>query len=74
MKFENVIESVIIIYSLIKILTVEAPHFSSQAAIDTFRIGWVTGHYTLKSFFDTNVTANVIKMVIPSKIGLNYQL
>ena len=49
-------------------LTVDTRYFSSQTGITTFRIGWVTGHKTFDCFFDANVTANSIKMVVPSKI------
>ena len=60
-------------YYNLKMLTVDALYFSSQTGITTFRIGRVTCHKTFDCFFDTNVTANSIKMVIPSKAGLNYR-
>ena len=51
-------------------LTVETGYFSSQAAIDTFRIGWVTSRNAFESFLDTDIMANsTIKMVVPSEIG-----
>ena len=52
-------------------LTVETGYFSSQAAIDTFRIGWVTSRNAFESFLDTDIMANSIKMVVPSKIDLS---
>ena len=52
-------------------LTLDACDFSSQTAIDTFRIGWVTGRNAFESFLDTDIMANSIKMVVPSKIDLS---
>ena len=53
-------------------LTLDAGHFSPETAIDTFRIGWVTDHNAFECFFDANIMANSIKMVISSNVGLNY--
>ena len=53
----------------VKMLTFEAFDFSSKAAIDTFGIGWITGRDAFESFFDANIMANSIKMVISSRIG-----
>ena len=50
-------------------LTFDAGDFSSETAIDTFRIGWITGRDAFESFFDANIMANSIKMVIPSRVG-----
>ena len=50
-------------------LTFDAGYFSSQTAIDAFRIGWITSRNAFESFFDTNIMAKSIKMVIPSKLG-----
>ena len=53
-------------------LTVETRYFSSQTVIDAFRFSWVTDHNAFESFFDANIMANSIKMVISSNVGLNY--
>ena len=50
-------------------LTFDAGYFSSQTTIDAFRIGWITSRNAFESFFDTNIMAKSIKMVIPSKLG-----
>ena len=52
----------------IKLLTLDAGDFSSQTGIDTFRIGWITSRNAFESFLDTDIMANSIKMVVPSKI------
>ena len=52
-------------------LTFDAGYFSSQTAIDAFRIGWITSRNAFESFFDTYIMANSIKMVIPREVGLN---
>ena len=49
-------------------LTVETRYFSSQTVIDAFRVCYVTGHNAFESFFDANIMANNIKMVIPSNV------
>jgi len=49
----------------VKILTVDAVDFSSQTARDAFRIGWITGRNAFESFFDANIIANSIKIIIP---------
>ena len=55
----------------IKLLTLDAGDFSSQTAIDTFRISWITSRNAFESFLDTDIMANSIKMVVPSKIDLS---
>ena len=51
-------------------LPLDACDFSSQTAIDTFRIGGVTSRNAFESFLDTDIMTNSIKMVVPSKIYL----
>ena len=50
-------------------LTFDAGDFSSQTSIDAFRIGWITGRDAFESFFDADIMANSIKMVVPSEVG-----
>ena len=51
-------------------LTLDAVDFSSQTAIDAFRIGWITGRHAFESFFGANIMTNSIKMIIPSEVEL----
>ena len=57
----------------VNMLTFDAGYFSSQAAIDTFRIGWITSRNAFESFFNAYIMANSIKMIIPCKLALNYR-
>ena len=54
-------------------LTFNAGYFSPQAAIDTFRIGWIANRNAFEIIVDTNIMANSMKMVIPSETDLNYR-
>ena len=49
-------------------LTFQACDFSSHTAINTFRIREVTGRNAFQSFFDANVFANIIQIVITTKV------
>ena len=50
-------------------LTLQTGGVTSEAFRDAFRIGWVAGHKTFVSFFDANIMADNIQIVIAVKIS-----
>ena len=53
--------------SKLVVLTVGAYHFSSDTGVDTFRIGWITGHNAFEGFIEAKITANGVKIIITNR-------